>query len=190
MLGEIVGKAIGAAVPMDNVLALGNAVLDPVEMHVHGTGAALLDSVVEDASGAGIVSLDWSGRLGMAHFSESGAERGCIFRGVEKGAVFGFGGGRENGIHDGAMYMDGAIEWRGCAVGIRGNESGSISGWFVAEKEEAAGTGASLAFREVGGIAVYVQMHVAGVVSNGCVGMSGTIVEELRDGKGGDFGAL
>jgi len=30
MLGEIVGEAIGAAAPMDNVLALGNAVLDPV----------------------------------------------------------------------------------------------------------------------------------------------------------------
>ena len=73
MLGKVVGKVIGPTAPMDDVLALGNAVLDPVETHVHDAGAALLDSVIDDASGAGVVSLDWSGRLGVAHFCESDA---------------------------------------------------------------------------------------------------------------------
>ena len=49
MLGEEVGEVVAAFAPMDDVLVLGDAVLDPVKAHVHGFGAALLDGVINDA---------------------------------------------------------------------------------------------------------------------------------------------
>jgi len=48
MLGEVVGKVVAAFAPMDDVLVLGDAVLDPIKTHVHGFGAALLDCVIDD----------------------------------------------------------------------------------------------------------------------------------------------
>ena len=58
--------------------------------------------------------------------------------------------------------MDGAVEGRWCGVGKwRG-------GWQKrggAEEEEATGTRAGVALGEVGGIAVNVQDHVAGVIA-------------------------
>ena len=73
MFGEVVGQIVGTAAPVDKELALVDAVSDPVEAHVNGFGATLFDSVVCNAGGAGIVGLDGSGRLGMAHLGESGS---------------------------------------------------------------------------------------------------------------------
>ena len=49
MLGEVVSEVVASFTPMDDILALGDAVLDPVKAHVHGFGAALLDGVINDA---------------------------------------------------------------------------------------------------------------------------------------------
>jgi len=57
MLGELAGEVVAAFAPMDDVLVLGDAVSDPIKMHVHGFGAALLDCVIDDALCARIVSL-------------------------------------------------------------------------------------------------------------------------------------
>ena len=83
VLGEVVGKVVGAFAPMDEVVALCNTIFDPVESHVHGLGSALFDGVIDDANGAFVVGLDWSGGLRMAHFIESSAERGCILGVIE-----------------------------------------------------------------------------------------------------------
>jgi hypothetical protein len=99
-------------VPVDKELAFGDAVFDPVEAHVNGFGATLFDSVVGYAGSTGIVSLDGSGWLGMAHLGEGGAEPGTIFGIVEEGAKFGFGGGGHNSLDDGAGDVNGAIERR------------------------------------------------------------------------------
>ena len=42
MLGEVVSKVVAAFAPMDDILVLGDAVFNPIKMHVHGFGAALL----------------------------------------------------------------------------------------------------------------------------------------------------
>jgi len=100
-LGEVVSKVAAAFAPMDNVLVLGDAVLDPIKTHVHGFGAALLDCAIDNAQCARIVSLYWRGSLRVSEFNQCDTERRCIFCVVKKCAGFGFSGRRQNRAHDG-----------------------------------------------------------------------------------------
>ena len=57
----------------------------------------------------------------------------------------------------------------------------------------AAGAAAGLRFREVGGVSVDVEDHVAICVADGCVQMGGSIVQEPEDfdvGVVGGFGLM
>ena len=58
VLGEVVSEIAGAFVPVDSELVLVHRVADPVEAHVDCFGAALFDSVVDDAFGCFVVGLD------------------------------------------------------------------------------------------------------------------------------------
>ena len=59
MLGEVVGMS--AAFPMNKKLTLAHTVSDPVEAHVDGCGATLLDGgAISDILEAVMVSV-WSG---------------------------------------------------------------------------------------------------------------------------------
>ena len=88
MFREIIRKVVSALAPVDDELALADAVLDPVEFHIDAFGAALLDGVVGDAGGDGIVGLDRGGGLGMAHFFEAGAEGTGLSTVVEEATQF------------------------------------------------------------------------------------------------------
>jgi len=101
MLGEVVSKVVAAFVPMDDVLVLGDAVLDPIKTHVYGFGSALLDGVINDAQCARIVSLYWRGSLRVSGLEQCDAERRCIFCVMKKRASFGFSGRGQNRPHDG-----------------------------------------------------------------------------------------
>ena len=68
MLGEIIGIVVDALSPVDEELAVLDAIFDPVEMHVDGFGATLFYFVIGDAGGNGIVSLDRGCRLWVPHF--------------------------------------------------------------------------------------------------------------------------
>lgn len=74
----VIGAVLGAWSPVDVELFLTNAILDPVEAHVHRFGLALTDSSIGDAAGGGVVCLDWSWRLLMAHFVECDSEGDSI----------------------------------------------------------------------------------------------------------------
>ncbi len=70
MFGEVIGEVVCASVLMYDTLSLGNTVLDPVEMHVHGFGVEFFERVIEDSSSTGIVGLngsggEWSGITGV-----------------------------------------------------------------------------------------------------------------------------
>jgi len=101
MLGEVVGEVVAAFAPMDNVLVLGDAVLDPIKTHVHGFGAALLDCVIDDARCARIVSLYWRGSLRVSELEQCDTERRCIVCVMKKRAGFGFSGRGQNRSYDG-----------------------------------------------------------------------------------------
>ena len=56
VLGGVVGQIGGARAPVDVELALRLTVLEPVEAHVDGFGAALFDGAGREAGSEGIVS--------------------------------------------------------------------------------------------------------------------------------------
>ncbi len=68
MFGEIIGLISDAGPPEDVELALLQMVMYPIEMHVHSFLLALFDSVIDNATGGIVVSLEWCGRLGVSQF--------------------------------------------------------------------------------------------------------------------------
>ena len=187
MFGEVVSEVVSAAPPVHEELTLFDAIFNPVKSHIHGLRTSLFDRAVADAGRACIVSLNGSGRLWVTHVMKDGAQHGGLLAVVEESAKFGFGGGRKDNRHNGGMHMDGANEgWRG---GI-GSRSGEWISERAAEEEDAAGTGASLFLGEVGGIAVGVEDHAAGVETKNGVGVGSTVVEQLGDSNGGGGGAV
>ena len=187
MFGEVVGQVVCAFSPMDEKMSLFDAIANPVETHIHGFGSALFDSFVANASCAGIVGLDGCRWLWMPHVFKGGAEHCSFFAVEEESAKFGFGGGGEDGGHHGGMNVNCAVGGRRSGVGIGGTEG--IGEW-VAEEEKTAWARASFLLREIGGVAVDMEDHAAGVKAKDGGGMCGTVVEELCDGDCGGFGAV
>ena len=68
MLGPVVCPVGGAWAPEKTELALGFAVTQPVESHVHGFSASWLNVVVHDSEGCGVVGLHGSLGLFVTHF--------------------------------------------------------------------------------------------------------------------------
>ena len=178
VFGNIIGKVGFSGFPMDIELALSYTVPDPVETHVDGAGAVLLDGVVGDAASGGIVSLDWCGRLGVAHVGKSTTEDDTFFDGNEEAAVFGFGGRASDVFEDADDVEDGAIvDFE--AVGA------------IAEVEVATNAAASFGNVEIASISVDFEEHVAGIEAESGVGKGRTIIEELENillGKDGGVG--
>ena len=101
LLGEVVGEVVAAFAPMDDVLVLADAVLDPIKTHVHGFGAALLDCVIDDAHAHTLSVCIGVGLEGVQKFEQCDTERRCIFCVMKKRAGFGFSGRGQNRSHDG-----------------------------------------------------------------------------------------
>jgi len=78
VFGEAISIIVGAALPVDNELALTDAVADSVIAHVDGFGTALFDCVIGNAGCCAVVGFDTRGKLGMAHFKKRGSERATL----------------------------------------------------------------------------------------------------------------
>jgi hypothetical protein len=174
MFGEIIGKVVAAASPVNVEVALFDSVLDPIESHVDGFGSSLFDGAIGNARGAGVVSLQGSGALWVAHVDESSAQSFGVFSIEEEGAELGFSGRRKDDFHDRRENMDGAIEWWRFCVGIR---LGIWIGGFGAEEVVATSARASIGFGEIGSVAVDMEVHSTGSVANGSIRVSGTVVQ-------------
>ena len=109
MLGEVVSQVGAARCPEEVVLALFDSVLEPVEAHVDSFGAALFDSVREDAVGDGIVGFEGSWWLGMAKLNEGLSDGTAILGSHEGGAGLCFGGRGDNRSNLAAEDVDGSI---------------------------------------------------------------------------------
>jgi len=83
MFGNIISKVETPGCPIDIELFVQDSVLDPVETHVNSLGTFLFDSVIGNACGRGVVSLERGGWLGMPHFIESVSD-GHGFSSIEK----------------------------------------------------------------------------------------------------------
>jgi hypothetical protein len=69
--------------------------------------------------------------------------------------------------------MDGSIEWRSGGIGQM------IVGDFAVEMVEASSARESFGFGVVGGVALDLENHVAGVVTKSGIGMCGSIIEKM-----------
>ena len=168
-------------------MALADAVADPVESHVDGFGAALLDCVIGDAGAASIVDDDWSSWLRVAHFGESSTHGDGFFTIEECGAGLGFGGSGHDDVHDGAEGVYSSIVRRGWCVGTGGDFRVSSES---SEKVITAGAAAGCGFGTVRGITVEGKSHITGVVADSCIGMSGAVVEEMCECSSGGFSSF
>jgi hypothetical protein len=63
---EIIRAVETAFFPTNYKLALADTIANPVKVHVNGLGSFLFDSVVGNAGGGAVVSLDGGGGLGVA----------------------------------------------------------------------------------------------------------------------------
>ena len=70
MLGAIVAQLSDAGLSVDEELTLACAVAYPIKAHVDRFRSFLLDDVVGEAVGGGVVDLDWRVRLWMPQFVE------------------------------------------------------------------------------------------------------------------------
>ena len=70
VLGVIVAQVSDAGLPVDEEPTLAFAVADPIKAHVDRFRSFLLDGVVGEAVGGGVVDLDWSDGLQVPQFAE------------------------------------------------------------------------------------------------------------------------
>ena len=133
VLGEVVCQVAGAFLPVDAELALTHAVFDPVEAHVDGFGAALLDSVVGNAHCAFVVGDEWGRRLGPSHFAKRSLDGTGLLAIEEEATDFGFSCRGHDIVQDPANDMNGAVE-------------GGVGGRRAVKEEEPAHAGASVGF--------------------------------------------
>ncbi len=108
----------------------------------------------------------------MTHFFERCADWYCFLAVDKEGSNFGFSGGGHDVAKDVACSVDGAV------VGRWLNRRFLWISRFVAEVEVASSATACFGFGEVRRVAVDVQYHVAGGISNGGMGIGVGIVEE------------
>ena len=66
----IIAQVFDAGLPVDEKLTLACAVVDPIKAHVGRFRSFLLDGVIGEAVGGGVVDLDWRGRLWAPQFAE------------------------------------------------------------------------------------------------------------------------
>lgn len=92
---------------------------------------------------------------------------------MEEASKFGFSGGGHDVAEDVADGVDGTV-----AGWLAGGWLGGIVG-TGAEEEVTANVAFGFGFREVGGIAVYVEDHVAGMVADDGIWMSGGVVQKV-----------
>jgi hypothetical protein len=177
VLGEIVCQVCISWLPMDAEMALVDTVAYPIETHGNGFGLTLFYSVIDDAMGTGVVHLDRRRRLGQIHFFEGDTKGAGILGIVETCTGLGFGGGREDIAHDAAYNVDGAVKFWGWRIWNRQREG--------AEEENAASTRSCLGFREIGGVAVHMAAHFAGLEVDSGIGMRGSEIEEMDGHFGG-----
>ena len=81
--GEVIGKIFSSLLPVEVKIFFLDTTSHPVEAHVKCFGAFPAHVASEDAVGGCVVSLDWSGRLHIAHFNQGHAD-GNILLAVEE----------------------------------------------------------------------------------------------------------
>ena len=100
VFGKIIGEICFPRGPENFEMTLFDTVANPVESHVYGPRALLIDSVIGDSTGGGIVGLDGSSFLSVAHFLQGGSKNLALFGVDEEASNFSFGGRGHDMFYD------------------------------------------------------------------------------------------
>jgi hypothetical protein len=174
VLSEIVGPVADAFVPVEFELFLSFAILEPKTFHVDGFGSSYFNRVIGNANCRTVVSSDVGGRLWVSHFFEGDSDWERILAVVEHRTIFGLGGGREDGFHDGAIGFDSSVHRR---RRIGGQGLALMISWRAAEEKQPTKAATCFAFGEIGCVCVEVQDRTGPVIANRSVGVGGEVVE-------------
>ena len=166
--------------PVKIELLLSNAIFEPMITHVKGFRSFHADLGTENAISSGIVSLKWSGRLWMPHFGESSTHGNGLLSIEKETAGFSLRSRGSNCANSSAKNMDGTIK-----LGS-GRRAGCTR--EIGKEEIASSTTTGIWERKIGSIGADSKDHVAGVITDGGIGMRGEIVQEHVAGLSGMFG--
>jgi hypothetical protein len=134
VFGERIRKISATRTVIHQKLLLPDTITNPVETHVHSFGTFLLDGVVGETFGSGVVHLHGGGWLGVLELSEGGAKRDGLLA-IDVGATnFRLRSGSDNNVEDFANSENGSIQRR-----ANQRRHVRVSGG-VAEEEMTAGT--------------------------------------------------
>jgi hypothetical protein len=92
VLGGIDAKVLGTRVPRDINIFIADLVRDPKVAHLHRAGPLAFDSVIGNADGSFVVTVNGRGRLGVPHFFKDEAEDLDLLRIEEEGSEISFRG--------------------------------------------------------------------------------------------------
>ena len=157
--------------PVQVELFLGNPIFEPMVSHVKGFGFLHADRGVQNTVCRGVVGFQGNagGRLLVAHFFKS-SDHGDGFLGVqEKTASFSFGGRGRDCPNCLAKDMYGSI---GCW--IRGGTGGTGK---TGQEKVTGGTAAGIGKYKIGSIGADGENHVACVVTDGGIRVSGEVIK-------------
>ena len=118
MLCKVIPPVVFTSFPVDVKLPLFHSVSDPIKSHINCFGSSLFDLVIDYTFSAGIVSLNWGGRLWMSEEVKSVAEGAGILCIMEEGSNFSFCGGGHNIVENGADNVNSSIDWWQWGIGI------------------------------------------------------------------------
>ena len=93
-------------------MVLFDASVYPVEAHVKSFGALPAHVASEDFVGCRAVSINWVGRLRVAHFNKGRADRNSLLAVEEDLSSFSLGGGSNDGT-DGLTFGEDRFVWSG-----------------------------------------------------------------------------
>ena len=172
VLGVEVSSVVPARAPFKLELLLFSSVLEPVEAHVHGLGTAHLQGAVDNAFCCFVVNDDRGGRLFVAKLFQGYSDGDCLFGIHVHGSKFSFSGGCHDMFDDFGQGQEAAIVE---VVLVR----------LVVKVEMATSTAAGTTGVVVAGIAVEVQYHVTGIVSDDGIRMGVAVIEEVVHGING-----
>ena len=118
VLGEVIGKVFSSFLPVQAELVLFDAAAHPVETHVKSFGEIPAHVAGEDSVGGRAVSLDWGGRLRVAHFDEGRVDGNSLLDVEENRSSFVLRGGSHDGA-DGLTFGEYRSIWGGSGPYVR-----------------------------------------------------------------------
>jgi hypothetical protein len=145
---------------MNFKLFLSDSVGQSMVSHVHCFRSFLFDGFVQDTECSGVIGAERRRGLCVAQFRECNSEWGATLGVVKARSNFGFGCGGYHILDNGSDIEDGSV-YR------------ILFGGFVSQEKQTSEAASGVGNRKLRGMAVDVQYHVGGVISNCGIWVSG-----------------